>query len=128
MTKAFWSGFKKARLEMLPEDLQKGFLSVNNDEAALLNMFNKDVQRMKNFNGWTDEQIKSIQLPTLIINGNNDVGTIEHAVEMYRNFPNAEIVILPGGHGEYLGTIESLQNNDWQQTYIVGIIEEFLSK
>lgn len=125
---AFWHGFENVRLEMMPEALRKGFLSVNNNEAALQNSFDKDVQRMKNFKSWTDEQIKSIHLPALIINATHDVGSVEHAVAMYRNMPNAGLVVLPGGHGEYLGAAETLNNNHWRQTYIVGIVEEFLSK
>lgn len=91
-------------------------------------MFNKDVQKMKGFKGWTDEQMKSITSKTLIINGNNDVGSVEHAVEMYRILPNCELAILPGGHGTYLGAIESLPNGDWTMKYVTDLIIEFLDK
>ena len=113
---------------MMPGALRKGFLSVNDHEEAFRNSFEKDVQRMKHFKGWTDEEIRSLKNPTLIVNGNNDVGSVEHAVEMFRNMPNAGLVVLPGGHGEYLGAAETLNNNHWRQTYVVGIVEEFLSK
>lgn len=92
------------------------------------NMFNKDVQRMKNFKGWTDEQIRSIKAPALIINGNNDVGSAEYAVEMHRNFANSELAIFPGGHGTYLGVAESLKNGIWPKFNGVHLIEEFLDK
>lgn len=124
----FWNGFENVHIEMMPKALRDGFFRVNDNEEAFQNSFDKDVQRMKNFKGWTDEQIKSIHLPTLIINATHDVGSVEHAVEIYRTIPNAELVILPGGHGEYLGAIESLKNNDWRQTYTVDIVEEFLNK
>jgi len=122
----FWEGFNNATLSMMPTALQEGFLAVNNNQAALQNMFNKDVQRMKTFKGWTDEQISSIRVPTLIINGNLDVGSPEHAVQMHRLISNSTLVILPGVHGEYLGAIEALHNGKWAQTYIVDIIEAFL--
>src|SRR5690348_13308855 len=43
---AFWEGFDNATLDAMPKALQEGFLAVNNNQAALQNMFNKDVQRM----------------------------------------------------------------------------------
>jgi pimeloyl-ACP methyl ester carboxylesterase len=91
-------------------------------------MFNKDVQRMKNFKGWTDEQMKSIQAPALVINGTNDVGSAEHAVEMYRIIPNGELAIFPGGHGAYLGAAESLEGKEMSKFNAVPLIEEFLNK
>ena len=101
-------------------------VQVNRDGKALQNMFNRDVERMKNFTGWSDEQMKSIQAPTLVLNANNDVGSVEHAVEMYRIMPHAQLVILPGGHGTYLGTAEYLDGGKWTQQYIVDIIHDFL--
>ncbi len=122
----FWEGFDHATLNVMPEALRKEFLRVNNNEAALLNMFNRDVQRMKGFKGWTDDQMRSIKAPALVINGNNDVGSAEHAVEMYRIIPNCQLAILPGKHGSYLGTMECLENEVWTQQYVVDLIEQFL--
>lgn len=124
----FWEGFDHATINMMPQVLKDGYLKANNDEAGLLNMFEKDVQKMKVFKDWTDEQMKSITAPTLIINGNNDVGSVEHAVEMYRTIPNSQLAIVPGKHGAYIGAIEYLDNGKWTQKYIVNIIEDFLNK
>ncbi len=104
----FWDGFEGAKIEWMPEVLKKAYLKANNSEAGLLNMFHKDVQRMKTFKGWEDEQIRLIKAPTLVINGNQDVGSMEHAVEMCNHIPGCELVVFPGGHGTYLGAIESL--------------------
>jgi pimeloyl-ACP methyl ester carboxylesterase len=122
----FWEGFDHATLNDMPMLLQEGFLKANNNQAALQNMFNKDVQRMKVFKGWTDEQMKSIRAPALVMNGNNDVGTAEHAVEMYRIIPNCQLAIVPGKHGEYIGAIESLDDGKWTQQYIADLIGQFL--
>jgi pimeloyl-ACP methyl ester carboxylesterase len=124
----FWEGFDSAILDVMPQSLKDGFLKVNNDQDALLNMFNKDVQKMKDFKGWSDEQMRSIKPPTLIINGNNDVGSVEHAVEMYRTIPGAQLAILPGKHGVYIGAVEYLDNGKWTQHYIVDIVNEFLNE
>jgi pimeloyl-ACP methyl ester carboxylesterase len=122
----FWAGFENATLDMMPQVLQEGYLKANNNSEGLLNMFNRDVQRMKAFKGWTEEQIKSITAPTLIINGNKDVGSVEHAVQMHRLIPNSQLAILPGGHGTYLGAIDALENGKWTMQYAVSLIENFL--
>jgi pimeloyl-ACP methyl ester carboxylesterase len=124
----FWKGFDHAELNNMPEVLREGYLTATNNAESLMNMFNKDVQRMKVFKDWSDEQMKSIKAPTLIINGNTDVGSLEHAVEMYRIIPNCELAIFPGGHGNYLGAIESLDNGKWVQFNATYLIEEFLDK
>jgi pimeloyl-ACP methyl ester carboxylesterase len=123
----FWEGFDSATIEVMPQSLIDGFLKVNNDKNALLNMFNKDVQKMKGFKGWSEAQIKCIKSPTLIINGNNDVGSVEHAVEMYRTIPGSQLAILPGKHGAYIGAVEYLEDGRWTQRYIVDVINDFLN-
>jgi pimeloyl-ACP methyl ester carboxylesterase len=124
----FWEGFNSATIDVMPQALKDGFLNVNNDEKALLNMFNKDVQKMKVFKGWSDDQIKSIKSLTLIINGNNDVGSVEHAVDMYRTIPNSQLAVLPGKHGVYIGAVEYLTEGKWTQHYIVDLINDFLNE
>lgn len=124
----FWDGFENAQFSQMPSVYADAFLQVNNNEAALHNMFKRDVERMRSFKGWSDEQVRSIQAPTLIMNGNNDVGTLEHAIEMCRTIPGAELVILPGTHGTYLGEINTLEDGKWKQEYAVRLIESFLDK
>jgi pimeloyl-ACP methyl ester carboxylesterase len=106
----FWRGFDHATLDSMPLALQQGQLKANgNSRQALLNSFQKDVERMKGFEGWTDEQIRSITVKTLIINGTHDVGTVEHSVDMHRLMSNSELAIFPGTHGTYIGSSESGQ-------------------
>jgi pimeloyl-ACP methyl ester carboxylesterase len=124
----FWEGFDHARLDQMPEVLKAGYLVANNSSDGLLNMFNKDVQRMKVFVGWTDGQIQSIKAKTLIINGNHDVGSVEHALEMHHMIPTCDLAIFPGGHGDYLGAIESLHDGKWSRFNATSLIEEFLDK
>jgi pimeloyl-ACP methyl ester carboxylesterase len=123
----FWDIFKNANIKDMPQPLKDGFLKVNNDSVALLKMFNRDVERMHNFKGWSDEQIKSIKAHTLIMNGTKDVATVEHATHMHRLIPNSELAILPGGHGQYLGEVTTLVNGNWESTYAVALIEGFLN-
>jgi len=124
----FWEGFNHVTIDVMPPALKEGFFKVNNDPKAFQTMFDKDVQRMKAFKGWSDEQLNSIKAPTLVMNGNQDVGSLEHAVEMHRAIHQSQLVILPGGHGEYIGTAESLQDGHWNNKYVVDIIENFLKQ
>ena len=122
----FWEGMKHAKLSDMPKVYQDEYLKIKNDSTALLNMFNRDVERMVTFKDWSDEQIKSIQAPTLLISGTHDVGSPEHAVEMYRLIPKCQLAILPGTHGTYLGEIATLNNGKWTQEYATDLIEQFL--
>jgi pimeloyl-ACP methyl ester carboxylesterase len=51
----------------------------------------------RDFKGFSATEAKSIKAQTLIIVGDRDVVRPEHAVEMYRLIPNAQLAILPGG-------------------------------
>ena len=49
---------------------------------------------------FTREQLQSIGAPTLIIVGDDDIVTPEHAVEMFRTIPAAQLCVVPhSGHG-----------------------------
>jgi pimeloyl-ACP methyl ester carboxylesterase len=124
----FFDGFKHATLETMPRGLRDAFLKVNPDSAALLNMFNKDVARMVAFKDWSDEDLKSIKAPALIINADKDVILPEHALKMSQLIPNARLIILPGVHGECIGEIETASLNSKQPEMVVELVKEFLDK
>ncbi|WP_259070327.1 alpha/beta fold hydrolase [Mucilaginibacter sp. X4EP1] len=123
---AFWQGFGKATLNNMPQLYRDEYLKINHDSARLINMFNKDVQRMENFKDWTDEQIKSIKASALIVIGDHDLPKPEHAVEMYRLIPNSRLAILPGAHGEYLGEALFAESNNASPESFVMIVNKFL--
>lgn len=51
---------------------------------------------IKGFDGYPEKDVRSIQAPTLIMQGDRDGLRPEHAVEMYRLIPNAQLAIFPG--------------------------------
>ena len=129
VNKKFWEGFEgRVQFSNMPQAYKDEFLKINNDPGALLNMFNKDVQRMSVFQGWNDEQLRSIKAPTLVVNGNKDVGSPEHAVEMYRTIPNCQLAIFPGGHGTYLGEVSAGIENSKLPELAVTMFEKFLDE
>jgi pimeloyl-ACP methyl ester carboxylesterase len=126
MPAGFWEGMKKAQFSDMPQPFKDEFLKVNNDSAALMTMFNRDVQRMQTFKDWSDKDIQSITAGSLLIIGDKDVVSPEHAVAMSRLIPNCQLAIIPGEHGKFLGEIISLTNGRWMQEYMTPLIEQFL--
>lgn len=99
----FWEWISKGTFADLPQDLKDAFLAVNPDQAQLRDMYEKDAERMRNFVETGDDLLRTIAAPTLVIAGDRDVLTPEHAVEISRLLPNARLIILPGAHGSFLG-------------------------
>lgn len=123
----FWDFMAQARLDNMPEPLKKGYQAVAANENGLQNMHDKDARRMVNFKDIPDEQLKSIQSPTLIIIGDKDVITPEHAINLHHLISNSSLAIIPGGHGEYIGEITTIKPNFKESDLVVPMIEKFLN-
>ena len=128
MPPGFFEGFKNASLKMMPRPLQEAYLKANPDPKGLQSMFDRDVARMTAFNDISDSEIKSIQAPTLVLNGDADVVLPEHALELSRRLPHARLAILPGGHGHYIGEIDSPDKNSKLPILVITMIEDFLKE
>ena len=126
--KGFFEGLEKANLGNMPAPLRDAYLKINNDSAGLQRMFDRDRTRMLQFKDWKDEEIASIKAPTLIIAGDADVVTTEHAVKMSRLIPSAELMILPGAHGSFIGEVCTAKQGSQMPELTVAAIEEFLGK
>ena len=50
---------------------------------------------MRGFVGWTQAQIRSVKAPTLLVMGDRDVVTVEHAAGMQQLLPDARLAVLP---------------------------------
>jgi pimeloyl-ACP methyl ester carboxylesterase len=102
-------GSALAKRNGVPEQLKTAYKQVAPDTSGLQVMHDRDAKRMVNFKDIPDEQIKFIKAPTLIIIGDKDVITPEHAIELHRQIANSELAIIPGGHGEYIGEITTIK-------------------
>lgn len=122
----FFEGMKQATLNNMPEPLKAAYLAVNPDPKGLQAMFNRDATRMITFQDIPDESIAAIQAPALVINGDKDVVSTEHALALSRLLPHAELAIIPGGHGEYIGEICSVDKNSKVPFLVVALIDRFL--
>jgi pimeloyl-ACP methyl ester carboxylesterase len=122
----FWAYFETTSFADMPRPLKDAFLRVNPDPQKLRVMYERDAERMKNFVETSDEDVKSVAAPTLILAGDRDVPMPEHAIELSRLLPHARLMILPGGHGEYLGELLSAKPGSRYPALTAALIEEFL--
>lgn len=126
MQPGFFDGFDNAVIDSMPLPLKTAFLKVNPDPKGLQTMFDRDVARMKNFRDISDAAVHSIQAPALVINGDMDVVTNAHALELSHTLQHARLAILPGAHGEYIGEICSPDKNSKMPDLTLNLIETFL--
>ena len=125
MFPGFWDFMKKGTIADMPATLKQEFFKVTPDSAKLQNLFEKCSKRMLEFQDWDDELLRSIKAPTLIVTGDKDVATPEHSVEMYRLIPNSQLMVIPGGHGKFMGEIEFTNTERNVESFVL-LIEEFL--
>jgi pimeloyl-ACP methyl ester carboxylesterase len=91
----FWQGFDHAKLDDMPLELRNAYLATAPHPEQLPSFFAKSVQRMRQFQGWTPEQLKTIRPPTLLIVGDRDIVRVEHAAQMQHLLPEARLAVLP---------------------------------
>ena len=124
----FWGFMANAKLENMPELLKAGYKKIAADTNGLQLMHDRDAKRMVHFKDIPDDQIKAIKAPALIIIGDKDIITPEHAIELHRQIANSELAIIPGGHGQYIGEVTTIGPDFKESELIVPMIEKFLDK
>src|SRR5258708_3122485 len=124
----FWDGFDHATLNDMPAELRAAYLREDPDQEHLQTMFERDKTRMAEFKDWPDEHLRSIKANTLILAGDHDVITPEHAVKISHVIPQARLLIVPGTHGSFLGDITTVVPGSKMPELTVGLVKEFLNK
>jgi pimeloyl-ACP methyl ester carboxylesterase len=122
----FWEFMQQADFSSMPQPLKDAFLRVNPDAQQLKTMHDKDAARMQSFRDVPDDMLRSVTAPTLIVLGDQDIVKPEHAVELTRLISGARLLILPGGHGDYLGESVMTQTATRYPELVAQLIEEFL--
>jgi pimeloyl-ACP methyl ester carboxylesterase len=122
----FFDGFKGATIDSMPAPLKEAFLKVTPDQNKLLNMFNRDVERMKNFKDIPDDYIRGIKAPALIVVGSQDVMPVEHAIKLSHMIAGGQLAVLPGIHGVCLG--EMTAKSSKQPEITAALVQEFLNE
>ena len=80
----------------MPQELQEAYRKVAPHPEQLPTFHDKCAKRMLEFKDWRPEDIQSIEAPTLVMIGDADSVRPEHAVEMFRLLPHAQLAVLPG--------------------------------
>ena len=114
----FWESMKNATLESMPVELKEAYLKVAPHPEQLPTFHDKCVKRMLEFKDWRAQDIKSITAPTMVMIADGDIVMPEHAVEMFRLLPHAQLAVLPGTDHMSLVT-----RAEWQ----FSMIEAFLN-
>ncbi len=128
MAPGFWEGMKKATLEQMPQALKDADRKINPDPKHLEALFLQDARRMNAFQDWPATDLESIAASALVIVGDQDVVTPEHALKMSRLLQHGRLAILPGNHGSYLGEAASSDPSSRVPEATVVLIEEFLAQ
>lgn len=121
-----WQFMAQADFSTMPRPLKDAFLRVNPDTAQLRVMHDKDAERMRNFQDVPAALLGSVRARTLILIGDRDIVTPGHAVELTRLIPGARLMVVPGGHGDYLGEAVMTARESRQPELTAGMIELFL--
>lgn len=109
----FWEFMKNATLENMPKELQDAYLKVAPTPGNLQSMHDKSRDRMLAFKDIRPEEIHAIHTPTLLMIGDSDIIRPEHAVEMLRLLPHAQLAVLPG-----IDHMQMVKRVDWQLSMI----------
>jgi len=121
-----WELMRTADLANMPQPLQDAFLKVNPDPAKLKTMHDKDAERMRSFADVPDADLRALRAPTLIVIGDRDIVKPEHALELTHSIPSSRLMILVGGHGDYLGEAIMTRRASRAPELTAGFVEEFL--
>jgi pimeloyl-ACP methyl ester carboxylesterase len=113
----FWESMKRATLDGMPAELREAYLRVSPHPGQLQTFHDKSVKRMLEFKDWRPEDIQKIGAPTMVMVADGDIVRPEHAVEMFRLLPHAQLAVLPGTDHMTL-----VNRAEWQ----VSMIEAFL--
>ncbi len=99
----FWDAMAKATLADMPDTYKDADRLLNPEPGHLERLFELDRRRILDFAGWSDDELGTITAPTLVVSADRDVVTAGYAARMAGAIPGSRLLIVPGGHGDYLG-------------------------
>ena len=123
----FWEGMKMATLDNMPAVYQDADRSLNPEPGHLERLFELDRQRIVGFPGWSEQDLGRITAPTLVLCADQDVMSPDHAVRMSRAIPGARLLIVPGGHGDYLGELAASDGDLQSMLATLPFLQRFLA-
>ncbi|QLY25266.1 alpha/beta fold hydrolase [Bdellovibrio sp. KM01] len=120
----FWEMMNKATLASMPKELQDAYVKTSPRPQDLFKMFEYDSTRMQKFKDIPEKSIRSVKIPVLIMQTDQDVATLEHGVHVTRLLPQGRFAVLPGPHDNFIGDVS--QNSPAMAQASLNIMLEFL--
>jgi pimeloyl-ACP methyl ester carboxylesterase len=128
MPPRFWQGFAHATIDDMPAPLRAAFDAAAPSPGEVPVRFAKQVGLMIGFRDIPRASLRAIAARALVMVGDRDVMSVEHATRLMRLLPNAKLAVMPGsGHGAYLGAVEGAQPGSPLLGLGATMIESFLS-
>lgn len=115
----FWDFMKTAQLETMPQELQNEYRTLAPQPENLRLFHDKAANRMRGFIDISVEKLRAIKSPALVVVGDRDVVSPEHAAELARLIAGSQLAVLPGT--DHMGLTRRV---DW----LVPMIEAFLGE
>ena len=91
----FWDWIETGTLEIMPQELRDAYVATSPHPEKLQSFFDKGAERMRNFKDISRNAMRGIRAPALVIVGDSDVVTPEHAMETFRLLPQAQLAVFP---------------------------------
>lgn len=122
-------GLDQIQPEMLiGSPFHEEYMQLNPRPEDFNTMFGRVMDLNRNMKSWTDEDVRSLTAPVLLIIGDSDIARPEHIVEMFRllgggvsgdnaGMPRSQLAILPG-----TSHVTVSMRGDW----LAPMINEFL--
>lgn len=126
MVEGFWDGFDDADVGSVPEALARAYREINPDPADLRRMFELDLALMRGFRDLPGDRLAGLAAPALFVGGDRDIVRPEHTVAMAAAVPHGRALVLPAGHGDYLGMADLDEPDPATTAACLAVIRRFL--
>jgi pimeloyl-ACP methyl ester carboxylesterase len=111
----------------IPAGLRDAYLEVAPRPHDLQRQATKLMALMAGWTDWSADDLRRIGAPVLVVAGDQDIVTPEHALDMMRGFRHGQLMILPGLHGAYIGEASTPATSSRTPLLAASIIDEFLA-
>jgi pimeloyl-ACP methyl ester carboxylesterase len=99
-------------------EMQRAYTAVAPDPDHFAAFLEKAQPLVADFQGWSDEQLRALTSPTLLVVGDTDFVRLEHAAAIHDLLPNARLAVLPGcTHMDVM-----------RRAYLLSVVRPFLDR
>jgi len=87
--------FRTMKPEDIPKPFHDAYVKVAPHPEKWPILVSKVMKMGLDAKGWTPDEMRSVKAPTLVMIADADIVRPEHAVEMFRLIPHAQLAVLP---------------------------------